>query len=77
MVVQLVACELWYINVFVRDLQTMRAHSFLNFIFLVIKEKDELCVLSLESVTSIKKPINLLKVVYHPVSCLSHHYINL
>ena len=76
-VVQLVACELWYINVFVRDLQTMRAHSFLNFIFLVIKEKDELCVLSLESVTSIKKPINPLKVVYHPVSCLSHHYINL
>ena len=32
----------------------MRAHIFLNFIFLVIREKDEL-YLSLESVTSIKK----------------------
>ena len=53
----------------------MRAHSFLNFIFIVRREKDELYLLSLESVTSIKKPINLLKVVYHPVSCLLHHYI--
>ena len=32
----------------------MKAHIFLNFIFLVIREKDEL-YLSLESVTSIKK----------------------
>ena len=54
----------------------MRAHSFLNFIFLVISKKDEVYILSLESVTSIiKKPINLLKVVYDPVSCLLHHYI--
>ena len=53
----------------------MRAHIFLNFIFLVIRDKDELYVLSLESVTSIKKPINPLKVVYHPVSYLLHHYI--
>ena len=52
----------------------MRAYIFLNFIFLVIRDKDELYVLSLESVTSIKKPINPLKVVYHPVSCLLHHY---
>ena len=53
------------------------AHSFLNFIFPVIMEKDELYILSVKSVTSIKKPINLLKVVYHPVNCLLHHYINL
>ena len=54
----------------------MRTHSFLNFIFLVIREKDELYILSLESVTSIQKPMNLLKVVYHhPVSRLLHHYI--
>ena len=53
----------------------MRAHRFLNLIFLVIREKDDIYVLSLESVTSIKKPINALKVVYHPVSCLLHHYI--
>ena len=32
----------------------MKAHIFLNFIFLVMREKDELCV-SLKSVTSIKK----------------------
>ena len=57
-----------------RGLQTMRAHSFLNFIFL---EKYELYILSLESVTSIQKPINLLKVVYHPVNCLLHYYIPL
>ena len=55
----------------------MRAHIFVNFIFLVIRKKDGLYILSLESVTSIKKPIHLLKVVYHPVSCLLHHYINL
>ena len=55
----------------------MRAHILLNFIFLVIREKDELYILSLERVTSIKKPINQLKVVYPPVSCLSRHYINL
>ena len=53
----------------------MRTHNFLNFIFLVIRETDELYILSLESVASIKKPINLLKVVHHPVSCLLHHYI--
>ena len=37
----------------------MRAHSFLNFIFLVIREKDELYILSLESVTPVQTPINL------------------
>ena len=52
----------------------MTAHSFLNFIFLVIRVKDQVYILSLESVTSILKPINLLKVVYHPVNCLLHHY---
>ena len=41
-----------------------------------IKEKDELYILSLESVTSIQTSINVLKVVYHPVSCLLHHYVN-
>ena len=71
-----VVCDLWYLNVCVRGLQVMRAHSFPNFIFLVIKEKDELHILSLESVTSIKKSINLLKVIYHPSSCLSHYYIH-
>ena len=50
---------------------------FLNSIFVVIKEKDELYILSLESATSVKKPINPLRVVYHPVSCLLDHYINL
>ena len=69
-------CELWYLNISVRDLQVMRAHIFLNFLFLVIWEKGELYILSLKSVTSIKKPVNLLKVVYHPVSCLLHHYID-
>ena len=68
-----VVCELWYLNVYVRGLQVMRAHIILNFIFLVIREKDELYILSLGSVTSIKKPINLLKVVYRTVSCLLHH----
>ena len=52
----------------------MRAHIIPNFIFLVIKENNELYTLSLESVTSIKKTINRLKVVYHPVRCLLHHY---
>ena len=52
----------------------MTAHSFLNFIFLVIREKDQVYILSLESVTSILKPINLLKVVYHSVNCLLQHY---
>ena len=56
-------------------LQTMRAKSFLNFISLVIKEKDEF-IFSLESATSIQKPRNLLKVACHPVSCLLHHYTN-
>ena len=50
----------------------MRDHSFLNFIFLVVTEKDELYILSLESVRSIQKPINLLKIAYHAVSCLLH-----
>ena len=72
-----VFCELWYLNVCVRGLQVMSAHIFVNFIFLVIRGKDELYVLSLESVTSIKKPINPLKLVYHPVSCLLHHYIDI
>ena len=54
----------------------MRAHIFLNFIFLAVREKDDLYILSLESVTSIKRPINALKVVYHPVSYLLHHYNN-
>ena len=31
-------------------------------------------ILSLESATSIQKPRNLLKVAFHPVSCLLHHY---
>ena len=69
-----VVCESWYLNVSVRGLQAMRAHIFLNFIFLVIRGEYELYILSLESVTFIKKPINLLKVVYHPGSCLLHHY---
>ena len=69
-----VVCELWYLNVCVRGLQAMSAHSLLNFIFLVIREKDELYFFSLESVTSIKRPVNLLKLVYDPVSCLLHNY---
>ena len=68
-----VACDLWYLNVCVRGFQVMKAHIFLNFIFLAIREKDEF-YFSLDSATSIKKPINPLKVVYHPVSCLLHHY---
>ena len=54
----------------------MRVHSFLSFISLVIRDKDEIFILSLESATSIQKPIDLPKVAYHPVSCLLHHYIN-
>ena len=38
----------------------MTAHSFLNFLFFGIREKDELYILSLESVTSIQKPRSLL-----------------
>ena len=53
------------LNVSLWGLQTMKAHSFLNFIFLVVREKDEF-VLSLESATSIQKPRNLLNVAYHP-----------
>ena len=49
-----VVCELWYLNVCVRGLQAMKSHIFLNFIFVVIREKDEL-YLSLESATFIKK----------------------
>ena len=48
----------------------MRAHIFLNLIFIVIREKDEIYILSSDSVKNlltclkpIKKPINLLKVV--------------
>ena len=33
-------------------------------------------IISLESVTSIQKPINQPKVAYHQVSCLLHQYIN-
>ena len=50
----------------------MRAHSFLNFIFLVIREKDELYILSLDLYSKTYKPA---MAVYHPVSSLSHHYI--
>ena len=64
-----IVCELWYLNICVRGFQAMRAHSFLNFIFLVKREENELHIFSLGSVTPIKKPINPLKVVYHPVSC--------
>ena len=53
----------------------MRDHIFLIFIFLVIREKDEFYIIFLESVTCIKKAINPLKIVYHQVSCLLHHYI--
>ena len=58
------------LNVCLKGLKMMRARSFINFIFLVIREKDKLYILSLESLTFIQKPINMLKVVYHPVSCL-------
>ena len=51
----------------------MSAHSFLNFISIEIREKDEF-IFSLESTTSIQKPRNLLKVAYHPASCLLYHY---
>ena len=54
----------------------MRGHSLLNFVFLVIREKDELCILSLESVNTIQKPIDLLHIAYHAISCLLHHYIH-
>ena len=40
------------------------------------KEQRRIQILSLESATSIQKPIDLPKVAYHPVSCLLHHYIN-
>ena len=61
------------LNVSLWGLQTMSAHSFLNFISIVIREKDEF-IFSLESATSIQKPRNLLKVAYHPASCLLYHY---
>ena len=51
----------------------MSAHSFLNFISIEIREKDEF-IFSLESTTSIQKPRNLLKVAYHLASCLLYHY---
>ena len=71
-VVQLsVSCD--HLNVCLWGFQTMRDHSFLNFIFLVIREKDKLYILSLECVGSIQKPINLLKIAYHAVSYLLHH----
>ena len=54
----------------------MTAQIFLHCIFLVIREKDELYILSLETVTFIKKPLNLLNVLYHPASCLLLHYIH-
>ena len=40
------------------------------------KGQRRIQILSLESATSIQKPIDLPKVAYHPVSCLLHHYIN-
>ena len=52
----------------------MRAHNFLSFIFLVMREKDEF-IFSLESITSIQKPISLLMVAYNPVSGFSVCYI--
>ena len=55
-----VVCELWYLNVCVRGLQAVKAHIFLNFIFVVIREKDQL-YLSLESIPSIKKTYKLAK----------------
>ena len=72
-----VVCELWYSNVCVKGLQAKRAHSFINFIFLVTREKDQLYINSLESAISIKTPKYPLNVVYHLVRCLLHHYINL
>ena len=53
----------------------MRAYFFLGFIFLEIRKKEQFLILSLESITSTIKTINLLKVAYHPVSCLLHLYI--
>ena len=38
----------------------MRSHSFLNYIFNVVREKHELYVLSF-SLTSIQKPVKLFK----------------
>ena len=34
----------------------------------------EIYIVSLENVTSIENPINKLKVVYQPISCLLHYY---
>ena len=62
------------LNVCLTRIERMRAHRFLNLIFLLIKEEDEFVFLY---ITSIQKCINLLKVVYHPVRCLLHPYINL
>ena len=47
-----VVCECG-LNVSLRSLKTMRAHSFVNYIFLAIREKDSLYILPLESITSI------------------------
>ena len=38
------------------------------------KGERSIYILSLESAISIQKPRNFLKVAYHPVSCLLHHY---
>ena len=61
------------LNVCLTRIERMRAHSILNFILLGKREKGELYIFSLESVTSIQEPINLLKVVYHSVSCLLYY----
>ena len=53
----------------------MRAHSSQSSIFLAIRKKYSFLILSLESITSFPKNLNLFKVAYHPVSCLL--YLNI
>ena len=47
-----------------------------KFHFPCYKGERWIYIISLESVTSIQKPINQPKVAYHQVSCLLHQYIN-
>ena len=72
-----VICELWQFKCFFMRPSNDEGSQLYKFHFPCNKQERWIYILSLESATSIQKPRNLLKVAYHPVSCLLHHYINL
>ena len=62
------------LNVFFMRPSNNEGSQLFKFHFPCNKGERRIYILSLESATSVQKPTNLLKVAYHPVSCLLLHY---